>query len=119
MLEEDFDDAALTRLFNVNLFAGLRIAQAYAKALRESHARGRLLLTCSENSLSLPNAVRGTRLGMYAATQHALLIAAEWLRDEAQGDPFAVHALLPARCTHRWLHDSDAAAFGGRYGAAA
>jgi len=55
---------------------------------------------------------------MYAATQHALLIATEWLRDEAQGDPFAVHALLPARCTHRWLHDSNAAVFGGRYGAA-
>jgi len=95
VLEEDFDDAALTRLFNVNLFAGLRIAQAYAKALRESHARGRLLLTCSENSLSLPSAVRGARLGMYAATKHALLIAAEWLRDETLGDPFAVHALMP------------------------
>jgi acyl-CoA reductase-like NAD-dependent aldehyde dehydrogenase len=47
LFEEDFDDAALTRLFNVNLFAGLRIAQAYAKALRESHARGRLLLEAS------------------------------------------------------------------------
>jgi len=32
---------------------------------------------------------------MYAATKHALLIAAEWLRDETQGDPFAVHALMP------------------------
>jgi len=95
VLEEDFDDAALTRLFNVNLFAGLRIAQAYAAALRRVGARGRLLLTCSENSLSVPAAVKGARLGMYAATKHALLIAAEWLRDETQGDPFALHALMP------------------------
>ena len=42
VLEEDFDDAVLTRLFNINLFAGLRIVQSYAKALRESHKRGRL-----------------------------------------------------------------------------
>jgi NAD(P)-dependent dehydrogenase (short-subunit alcohol dehydrogenase family) len=95
ILEEDFDDAALTRLFNINLFAGLRIAQAYAAALRRSSARGRLLLTCSENSLSVPAAVKGGRLGMYAATKHALLIAAEWLRDETQGDPLTVHALMP------------------------
>jgi NAD(P)-dependent dehydrogenase (short-subunit alcohol dehydrogenase family) len=95
VLDENFDDAALTRLFNINLFAGMRIAQAYGKTLRGSNARGRLLLTCSENSLSLPSAVRGNRMAMYAATKHALLIAAEWLRDETQGDPFAVHALLP------------------------
>jgi short-subunit dehydrogenase len=34
-------------------------------------------------------------MAMYAATKHALLIAAEWLRDETNGDPFAVHALMP------------------------
>jgi short-subunit dehydrogenase len=34
-------------------------------------------------------------MAMYAATKHALLIAAEWLRDETQGDPFTVHALMP------------------------
>jgi NAD(P)-dependent dehydrogenase (short-subunit alcohol dehydrogenase family) len=95
VLDEDFDDAALTRLFNVNLFAGMRIAQVYAKALRVTNMHGRLLLTCSENSLSLPNAVRGNRMAMYAATKHGLLIAAEWLRDETQGDPFVVHALMP------------------------
>ncbi len=95
ILEEGFDDARLTRLFSVNLFAGLRIAQAYSAALKEAGARGRLLLTCSENSLSVPSAIKGSQLGMYAATKHALLIAAEWLRDETSGDPFAVHALMP------------------------
>ena len=95
ILDEDFDDAALRRLFDVNLFAGLRIAQAYAGVLRTAKDRGRLLLTCSENSLSVPAAVKGARLGMYAATKHALLIAAEWLRDETQGDPFSVHTLMP------------------------
>jgi len=91
VLDENYDDEALTRLFDVNLFAGMRIAQA----LRSSGTRGRLLLTCSENSLSVPSAVKGARMAMYAATKHALLIAAEWLRDETNGDPFAVHALRP------------------------
>jgi len=95
VLDENYDDEALTRLFNINLFAGMRIAQAYAKALRSSGTCGRLLLTCSENSLSVPSAVKGARMAMYAATKHALLIAAEWLRDETNGDPFAVHALMP------------------------
>jgi short-subunit dehydrogenase len=34
-------------------------------------------------------------MAMYAATKHALLIAAEWLRDETQDGPFTAHALLP------------------------
>lgn len=94
VLKEPLDDA-VTRLFNINLFAGVRIAQSYHELLVREGAQGRLLLTGSENSLSVPSAVRGRGLGMYAATKHGLLIAAEWLRDETAGGPMSVHVLMP------------------------
>jgi NAD(P)-dependent dehydrogenase (short-subunit alcohol dehydrogenase family) len=88
-------DAATERLFNVNLFAALRLAQAYAEHLEAAKARGRMMFTASENSLSVPSAVKGMRLGLYAATKHALLITLEWLRDEVADGPIDVHVLLP------------------------
>jgi short-subunit dehydrogenase len=88
-------DAATDRLFNVNLFAAVRLAQAYAARLEAENARGRIMFTASENSLSVPSAVKGMRLGLYAATKHALLITLEWLRDEVAGGPLDVHVLLP------------------------
>lgn len=94
VLKEPFD-VDTERLFNVNLFAGLRLAQAYNARLTATNARGRMLFTASENSLSVPSAVRGSRLGLYGATKHALLVALEWLRDEAKDAAIDVHVLLP------------------------
>jgi NAD(P)-dependent dehydrogenase (short-subunit alcohol dehydrogenase family) len=96
LTKETFDDG-LERLFAVNLFAGLRLAQAYAAIAPVGAARGRFMFTGSENSLSVPSAVKGFGLGLYAATKHALLITAEWFRDEmaASGKPIDVHVLLP------------------------
>jgi NAD(P)-dependent dehydrogenase (short-subunit alcohol dehydrogenase family) len=91
-LLKETDEAAADRLFAVNFRAGLALARAYAASLAEGE-RGRILFTASENSLSVPAAVRGAGLGLYAATKHALLIAAEWLRDEATS--LDVHVLLP------------------------
>jgi len=90
-------DASADRLFAINYWAGLRFAQAYVSALQTHGARGRLMLTASENSLSVPSAVRGAGLGLYAATKHALLITAEWLRDElaSANAPLDLHVLLP------------------------
>jgi NAD(P)-dependent dehydrogenase (short-subunit alcohol dehydrogenase family) len=82
------------RLFAVNLFAAVRIAQAYLRALEPSGARGRLMITGSENSLSVPTAVKGSGLGLYGATKHSVLIMAEWLRDETI-DTLDVHVLMP------------------------
>jgi len=82
------------RLFNVNLFAAVRIAQAYLRTLEPSGARGRLMITGSENSLSVPAAVRGAGLGLYGATKHGALIMAEWLRDESEAT-LDVHMLMP------------------------
>jgi len=94
LLKEPLDETA-ARLFNVNFFAALRLAQAYLPALDQRGQRGRLLITASENSLSIPSAVRGAGLGLYAATKHALLIMAEWLRDELARAPLDIHVLLP------------------------
>lgn len=82
------------RLFAVNLFAAARIAQAYLRVIEPSGARGRLMITGSENSLSVPSAVKGQGLGLYGATKHGVLIMAEWLRDENEG-ALDVHVLMP------------------------
>lgn len=94
LLNEDFGEA-FDRLFEINFLAGLRLAQAYVGRVEKSGARGRLMLTGSENSLSAPAAVKGRGLGLYAASKHALLIAAEWLRDELASAPIDLHVLLP------------------------
>ena len=82
------------RLFAVNFFAAVRIAQAYLRVLEPSGARGRLMITGSENSLSVPAAVKGRGLGLYGATKHGVLIVAEWLRDES-ASTLDVHVLMP------------------------
>ena len=94
LLKEPFDEAAM-HLFAVNLFAPLRLAQAYAATLTARGARGRLMITGSENSLSLPGAVRRNGLGAYGATKHGVLIMAEWLHEELRGETMDVHILLP------------------------
>jgi NAD(P)-dependent dehydrogenase (short-subunit alcohol dehydrogenase family) len=88
-------DAAANRLFAVNLFAALRIVQAYVPLLERAGARGRLMMTGSENSLSVPSAVRGSAIGLYGATKHALLVMAEWLRYELRNAPIDLHVLMP------------------------
>jgi len=94
-LAKETIDADTERLFAVNLFAALRIVQAYLPALERSGARGRLMMTASENSLSVPAAVRSFGLGLYGATKHALLIMAEWMRVELAKVPIDLHVLLP------------------------
>jgi NAD(P)-dependent dehydrogenase (short-subunit alcohol dehydrogenase family) len=88
-------DAGVERLFAVNLFAALRVLQAYLPLLERSGARGRLMITGSENSLSVPAAVKRSALGMYAATKHGVLIMAEWMRNELAEAPIDLHVLMP------------------------
>ena len=96
LAESKFErDEALARLFEVNFFAGLKLAQAYAHRLEASGRRGRMLFTASENSLSVPHAIRGGNLGFYGASKHALLIALEWMRIEQRKGPLDLHVLLP------------------------
>lgn len=93
--EETFEGDAISRLFEINFFAGLKLAKAYAGRLEQSGERGRLLVTASENSLSVPSAVRTGRLALYGATKHALLVAMEWMRVEQEKGPLDLHVLMP------------------------
>lgn len=94
MMEEDFGPDTMN-LFAVNMFAPFRIAQAYGEVLANSGAHGRLMITGSENSLSLPQAVKRSRLGAYGASKHGVLIMAEWLKEELRGELMDVHVLMP------------------------
>lgn len=94
VLKEDFGPAT-ERLFAVNLQAPIRMAQAYAARLTAAGTRGRLMITSSENALSLPAGVRHSRIGAYAASKHGVLILAEWLREELGGETMDLHVLLP------------------------
>ncbi|QMW24036.1 SDR family NAD(P)-dependent oxidoreductase [Sandaracinobacteroides saxicola] len=97
LLKADFSDPAIARLFEINSFAAFRFAQAWLPRLESAGQHGRLLITGSENSLSVPDAVRRFWLGLYAASKHSVLILAEWLREEleANGAPLTLHMLLP------------------------
>lgn len=94
MTKEDFGPETM-RMFEVNMFAPFRVAQAYAAVLKDSGIRGRLMITGSENSLSLPHAVKRTHIGAYGATKHGVLIMAEWLREDLGGELMDVHVLMP------------------------
>lgn len=89
-----FDDS-LARLFEVNFFAGMKLAQGYTRRLEEADVRGRLMVTASENSLSVPSAVSGGKMAFYGATKHALLVAMEWLRIEQEEGVLDLHVLMP------------------------
>lgn len=91
----DFDDERMAKLFEINFFAGLKLGKAYSQRLEQSGERGRLMVTASENSLSLPSAVRGGSLAVYGASKHALLIAMEWYRIEQEQGPLDLHVLMP------------------------
>jgi NAD(P)-dependent dehydrogenase (short-subunit alcohol dehydrogenase family) len=97
LLKADLDSPRFKAMLEVNMLAAVRFAQAHVPELEARGQRGRLLVTGSENSLSVPSAVKGFGLGLYAATKHGVLILAEWLRDEMTGGgkPLDVHVLLP------------------------
>ncbi len=82
-------------LFNVNVFGCLHVARAGAQAMIAAGKPGRILLTGSENSLSLPLAVANLQLGAYNATKHAVLSFAEVLRVELAPENIGVSILCP------------------------
>ena len=95
LAETDFNDERIARLFEINFFASLKLGKAYSNHLEQSGERGRLMVTGSENSLSVPSAVRAGYLALYGATKHALLITMEWFRIEQEKGPLDLHVLMP------------------------
>jgi short-subunit dehydrogenase len=105
--------ANLDLLFAVNFASALHVAQVYHAHLAAAGTNGRILFTASENSLSLPEAVHGMKLGAYAATKHALLILVEWMREELQGDRLTPALLFPGPVA---TEPMSAALDSGRFG---
>jgi NAD(P)-dependent dehydrogenase (short-subunit alcohol dehydrogenase family) len=97
LLKADLDAPRVAAMFEVNMFAAIRLVQAWVPRLEADGRRGRIMITGSENSLSVPDAVKTFGLGLYAASKHGVLVLAEWLRGEmASGNkPLDVHILLP------------------------
>ena len=91
----DLDHDAIHRLFEINFYSGLKLANAYTQKLNEAGAQGQILFTTSETSLSVPNAIRKNRVPYYAASKHALIGALEWLAIELEKGPLSIHALIP------------------------
>ncbi|OYQ28270.1 hypothetical protein CHU93_09140 [Sandarakinorhabdus cyanobacteriorum] len=97
LLKADLDDPGLSRLWEINMLGPTRLAQALVSAAEAGGWRGRLVITGSENSLSLPPSIQNFGNGLYAAAKHGVLILAEWLATECRngGKPLDVHVLLP------------------------
>ena len=97
LLKADLDAPRAAAMFEVNMFAAIRLVQAWVPRLEATSHRGLLMITGSENSLSVPDAVKTFGLGLYAASKHGVLVLAEWLRGEMAGGnkPLDVHILLP------------------------
>ena len=97
LLKVDIDAPSVAQMLEVNMLAMVRLAQAWVPRLEADGRRGRLMVTGSENSLSVPDAVKTFGLGLYGASKHGVLVLAEWLRSEMAGGgkPLDVHILLP------------------------
>jgi NAD(P)-dependent dehydrogenase (short-subunit alcohol dehydrogenase family) len=82
-------------VMSVNLFGVLHTVRAYVEHAREAKSGGHLMLTGSENSVSLPHALRRIGLGAYCMTKHAILGMADTLRYELEPDGIGVSVLMP------------------------
>ncbi len=82
-------------IMRVNLFGVLDTLRAHVAHAREAKSGGHVLLTGSENSVSVPHALRRVGLGIYGITKHAVLHMADILRYELAADGIGVSVLLP------------------------
>ncbi|WP_310496275.1 SDR family oxidoreductase [Sandarakinorhabdus sp.] len=97
LLKADLDDPRLDALWEINMLSATRLAKPLEAAARAQGSRARIVITGSENSLSLPDSIREFGNGLYAASKHGVLILAEWLASECRtgNRPLDVHVLLP------------------------
>ena len=92
----DFEVSNLEWVMGVNLYGVFHTARAYVSRLRDAGAEGgHIMLTGSENSVSLPHALRRIGLGPYCMTKHAVLGLAESLRYELAPENIGISILMP------------------------
>jgi NAD(P)-dependent dehydrogenase (short-subunit alcohol dehydrogenase family) len=83
------------QLFATNFDSALNLAQSYAPRLIEADRPGHIMFTGSEHSLSTPPWSADLGFGIYGASKHAMLVVAEWLRNELQDTKVTVSVLMP------------------------
>ncbi|MGI9326685.1 MAG: SDR family NAD(P)-dependent oxidoreductase [Pseudomonadales bacterium] len=91
----DVPMADVERMFAVNYFSMLHLTQSYVPRVKQAGASGHIMFTGSENSLVMPDYIGEMDMGIYAATKHAMLVTAEWLRHELRDTGVGVSVLLP------------------------
>lgn len=81
--------------FATNFDSAVHLVQSYVPRLIDAGHPGHVMFTGSEHSLVLSSGAAALAMGIYGCTKHALLIFAEWLRDELKDTPVTVSMLMP------------------------
>ncbi len=105
-------------MLELNLLAHLRAVRVFLPLLRAARRPAHVVLTASLGGLiaPTPDESRGFDLGPYVASKHALVAAAETLRDELAPDEIGVSVLCPTRIAGDLVRTSSRhrpARFGG------
>jgi len=82
-------------LFATNFESAIHIAQSYVPRMVSENKTGHVMFTGSEHSVGLPEGNESLGFAFYGATKHAMLIMAEWLRNDLIGTPVSVSLLMP------------------------
>ena len=85
----EIEDEAWTRFFEVNVLSGVRMARAYAPAMRE-RGWGRIVFVSSESALHIP-----PEMVHYGMTKTAQLAVSRGLAETLVGTGVTVNAVLP------------------------
>ncbi|MFG0320172.1 MAG: SDR family NAD(P)-dependent oxidoreductase [Planctomycetota bacterium JB042] len=114
----DASDAEWGWMLELNLLAHLRAVRVFLPRLRAARGPAHVVLTASLGGLitPTPDESRGFDLGPYVASKHALVAAAETLRDELAPEGIGVSVLCPTRIAGDLVRTSSRhrpARFGG------
>ena len=93
VLEASLND--IRALFATNFESSVLTAQAVIPRMLARGEPGHVMFTGSEHSVGLPAGNEDLGFAYYGATKHAMLIMAEWLREDLKGTPVSVSLLMP------------------------
>lgn len=82
-------------LLATNFETSVHIAQACIPRMLKEQKPGHVMFTGSEHSVALPAGNQDLGFAFYGATKHAMLIMAEWLREDLKDTNVSVSLLMP------------------------
>ena len=85
----------IDRIFSTNFRSAVNLAQCCVPRMVEQGSGGHLMFTGSEHSVSLPKGNETLGFSFYGATKHAMLIMAEWLRNDLLDTEVSASVLMP------------------------